>query len=602
MIRDKDTEPPSRLQVSALRVEVRESSVTIADEISFELGVGEILGLVGESGSGKSTIGLALLGYTRPGLTITSGSVRVNGIDLLTMAPSQLAEARGRLVAYVAQDPTAALNPTLRIGTHMTALVRSHAGPMKDEPAKRIAQVLHDVQLDPGTDVLRRYPHQLSGGQQQRLVLAMALLAKPQVVVFDEPTTGLDVTTQRRVLEMVRGLCTSYGMSGIFVSHDLAVVRELADEVMVVYAGRAVERARAADLFDKPQHPYTRRLIAAVPNHDNVGAIVGIAGEAPRPDVRSPGCAFSPRCEVSITRCEVEAPDLEPRGASLVRCHVTETETRTSLVAMQRSTRQASEAILDVADLSAVHGTKPVLADVTLSVPRGGTLAIVGESGSGKTTLARCIVGLHHGWRGDIQFNGQRLQPNSRTRSPEQQRLIQYVFQNPYASLNPRRTIGDTLARTITHYFGTSKREARVLATEALSQVSLSHRLLAHYPGSLSGGERQRVAIARALAARPDLLVCDEVTSALDVSVQATVIQLLADLQTRLDLSLIFITHNLGLLNHVADQCAVIRDGLIVEWGECAQILHNPRTAYAQTLLAAASSVSSNLKPEEMLR
>jgi peptide/nickel transport system ATP-binding protein len=578
--------------LQVLRIPARgRSGVDVLDEISFHVQPGQVLGLVGESGSGKTTIALALLGHVRRGLVIGGGKIMVDGQDILTMNRRDLQHLRGRQVAYVPQDPSSALNPTLKIGTQLREVLASYEG---DQAARdeRLTEMLAEVGLSAVPGILTKYPHQLSGGQQQRVGLAMAFACRPRLIVLDEPTTGLDVTTQRTVLETIRNLCKSYQVAAVYISHDLAVVAEIADHVAVMYAGRLAEVGPAREVFDTPAHPYARGLLRAVPSLERSHVLTGLAGHPPRPGSRPPGCFFQPRCEFAVPECEQGQPPLVQVSASghSARCiraaEVVALARPAGTPAARPGTAAEDTALLDVRGLSATYGPVTVLHELTLSVPGRQCVAVVGMSGSGKTTLARCLVGLHPTWTGDVSFAGQPLSRGVRRRSDDQLRRMQYVSQNPYASLNPRRTVGQIIEQPLAHFVKLPARERQQRVVAALTAAALRESFLDLYPDQLSGGERQRVAIARALVVEPDLLVCDEVTSALDVSVQAAIVELLRGLQAERGLSLIFITHNLPLVRSIADHVVVMNGGRICERGTVAQVLEAPQDAYTTQLLA----------------
>jgi peptide/nickel transport system ATP-binding protein len=591
------TEPPV-LEVEGLRVEVEGRGVDIVDDISFRIAAGEILGLVGESGSGKSTVGLALLGHTRRGAQITGGQVRVAGRDILSLAPAQLRALRGGTVSYVPQDPASALNPALRIRTQLEETLIAHGhGASREE---RLREMLGEVLLPHDDAFMRRYPHQLSGGQQQRVGLAMAFACRPRVIVLDEPTTGLDVTTQAHVLGTVRELCTAHGVAALYVSHDLAVVAALAGRVAVMYAGRIVEIGPERVLFRASAHPYTRRLVEAIPEISGRHALEGIAGTAPRPGQRPHGCFFAPRCTFAVEECARAFPPVSQVAQSHeVRCYrfadVLATGARERRPAPALPEIDAANVLVSVRGVDAFHGPKQVLFGVDLTVNPRQCVALVGESGSGKTTLARCIAGLHRNFSGEIGLRGTPLAPGARSRNRETRRELQYVFQSPYSSLNPRKTIGQIIGQPVRLFFDLDHGETQDRIASTLERVRLSASVVPRYPHELSGGERQRVAIARALAAEPTVLVCDEVTSALDVSVQAAIIDLIAELQREMQLGLLFVTHNLALIRTIADEVAVMSGGRIVESGKVDDVLDSPQDAYTRALLADTPSMEAAL-------
>ncbi len=576
-----------RLKVADLEVRLGRSGPDVVSEISFAVQAGEVLGLVGESGSGKSTVALALLGHARRGLRITAGQVLLDGQNLLALPPGDLRAVRGARVSYVPQDPSSALNPTLRVGTQLREALRVHAGVI-DNPADRVAQVMQEAYLDATPEMLRRYPHQLSGGQQQRITLAMAFACRPSLIVLDEPTTGLDVSTQRHVLDTVRSMCRSYGVAAVYVSHDLAVVSGLVSDVAVMYAGRIVEIGPTARLFREPVHPYTRGLIEAVPSPERAEALTGIDGQQPRPGRRGAGCSFAPRCGHAIGDCTTEDPEPVVIAGRSVRClrvwdiQATRPE-RAAAVACPPATTEAPT--LSVRGICASYGSTPVLFDVGLEVPPRACVAVVGESGSGKTTLARCVAGLHSNWTGEITFQGAPLARGARQRGKDVLQRVQYIFQNPYTSLNPRKTVGQIVAQQLEQFVDLPFRERSARVVQVLEDVSLGGDFLSRYPDQLSGGERQRVAIARALVVQPDLLICDEVTSSLDVSVQAIIVELLRRIQQERQLAMIFITHNLALVRSIAQSAVVLCEGAVAESGSVEQVLERPVNPYTIRLM-----------------
>jgi peptide/nickel transport system ATP-binding protein len=584
------------IDVSDLRVELVGSGVDIVDEIGIRIDAGEVLGLVGESGSGKTTVGMALLGHVRGGGRVSGGAVLVDGRDLAGLDSSDLRRLRGGVVSYIPQDPGTSLNPALRIGIQLTEVLDAHASDLGDDDRlQRVREALDEVAL-PSDDVfLRRYPHQLSGGQQQRVAIAMAFANRPQVIVCDEPTTGLDVTTQSRVLETVRDLCRSYRVAALYVTHDLAVVAELASRVAVMYGGRIVESGPRDEIFSAPRHPYTRRLLRAVPDIAGKRTVVGIPGRAALPGSRPDGCFFHPRCPLGDDECVGAFPPVTDLGGGhTVRCyHHDQAAQHPEPEGAGQLERRAGETelTLTVRDLDAHYGSSHALFGIDLDVRRQECLALVGESGSGKTTLARSVSGLHSDYTGEVRLHDDPLPSAARKRSREARKQIQYIFQNPYASLNPRRTIGQSIARQLQLFYPGSRSDSGRRVAECLERVALSSSAAGRFPDQLSGGERQRVAIARALAAEPSVLVCDEVTSALDVSVQAAIIELLGELRKEMGLSMLFITHDLALIRTIADRVAVMNEGRIVEQGTVNEIFTAPKAEYTRQLLANTPSI-----------
>jgi peptide/nickel transport system ATP-binding protein len=584
------------LNVTDLRIVLDPSGIDIDDDVSFAIHEGEVLGLVGESASGKTTAATSLLAYQRRGAKVSEGCIDIAGTDVLSAQGSSLRRIRGGLISYVPQDASASLNPALRIGDQLMEILNAHDfGASSAEREARRKEMMAEVLLPSDRAFMRRYPHQLSGGQQQRVVIAMAMANRPRVIVLDEPTTALDVTTQAHVLDTVRDLTRSYGVSALYVTHDLAVVANLADRIAVMYAGRLVEIGPKDELFAGAYHPYTRRLLDAIPDISGERALHGIPGWAPRPGQRVQGCAFTPRCDWRIDKCATDFPPAEgPDPDHQVRCWRWEevkarpaTSEAPFLIRADAECAVDEKTIINCDNVKAFYQHKEVLHSVSVSLCEHRCLALVGESGSGKTTLARCIAGLHpFKIEGDIGLRGKPLARESRGRSREERRDIQYIFQSPYSSLNPRKTIRQILAQPIDIFFKLDKdaREARMI--KVLDQVALDSSLLGRYPEQLSGGERQRIAIARALTAEPTVLICDEVTSWLDVSVQAAIIELLAQLQAELGVSMLFVTHNLALIRSVSQEVAVMSEGVIVEHGLVDKVLDDPQQEYTRQLLA----------------
>ena len=593
------------MSVSGLTVVTATRRTPIVEDVSFEIRPGSVLGVVGESGSGKTTVGVALLGLARRGLRIDSGRVLVDGRDILGLKEQDLRAVRGSLVSYVPQDPASGLNPGLTVGRQLAEMLDLHPRALPDGQSARdrIDEVLDEVGLPSSRGLLRSYPHQLSGGQQQRIGIAMAFVCRPRLIVLDEPTTGLDVTTQRRILETVRDLTRRHQVMSVYVSHDLAVVAQLADRTAVMYAGRIIEAGPTKQIFRSPRHHYTVGLIDAAPSARTSTVLTGIEGRPPRPGARPQGCSFAPRCGAAQPDCRAAVPVLsELAPAHRARClHPATPAVNALLRAGVPAAFERPGPVLTVHDLVAHHGHRQVLNQVALKVEPGRCTAIVGESGSGKTTLARCIVGLHAAWTGDIAFGDAELHQQPRRRDSELRRRIQYVFQNPYGSLNPRMTVGENVEEPLRHFTRLSRAERRAKVRAVLDDVALGADYADRMPDQLSGGERQRVAIGRALTVEPRLLVCDEITSALDVSVQALVVEQLRQLQRERDLSLLFITHNLAVVRSIAQDVVVLERGTVVEQGPVEQVLDRPAHPYTRQLLADLPHIENATEPDPQL-
>ncbi|MET3368451.1 UNVERIFIED_CONTAM: peptide/nickel transport system ATP-binding protein [Jeotgalibacillus campisalis] len=522
--------------------------------VSFSLLPGKILALVGESGSGKTTAGLACLGHLRRGLKHVGGGVHLAGGNdsILNLPEPERRKLRGGSISYVPQDPALSLNPAMTIGRQIMEVLKAHHyGATEEDRRKRTAEVLAEVGLQNTQSYQRRYPHQLSGGQQQRVGIAMAFACRPAVMVLDEPTTGLDVTTQALVLQTIAELAERHDVAGLYITHDLAVVAKIADEVVVMLSGEVVEKGPTAKVLYQPQHEYTRKLLGAVPDlagKRRVGHVSVITREVPALSGASAPMAGSKQPSA------VPSPD--------------------------------SDVLLEVRGLKLSYGGIPILDGIDLKLARGESMMLLGESGSGKTTLSRCVAGLNEDYSGTVQFNGRDLAPGTRSRTTQQRQQVQYVFQSPFSSLNPRRTVRESVEVPLQMSGHMNRKQRLIRVREALDQVRLGEAYLDRRPGDLSGGQRQRVAIARALVNAPSLLVCDEITSALDVSVQASIIDLLRNLQAETEMSMLFVTHNICLARHISQRMAVLQQGQIVDYGSTEEVLQNPRHEYTKELLA----------------
>ena len=587
--------PAGSLIVEDLGVTLTGRPVDVVDDIDLVLRPGEVVGLVGESGSGKTTVGTSLLGYARAGALISAGKVLLGDRDVLKLPWKQVRELRGEQIAYVPQDPASALNPSIRIGKQLVELHELRGIGTAQSRLQAARDGLAEVGLPNDDEFLKRYAHQLSGGQVQRVALAMAFLPKPKVLVLDEPTTGLDVTTQKMVLETMAKLCRIHGVSALYVTHDLAVVATIADRVAVMYAGQIVELGPKDTIFANPSHPYTRALLDSIPHLSQARALKGIPGRTPAPGARPDGCRFNDRCAFAVDECGQQVPALRTVATDHeVRCIRVEEIGRWDInlgTVPDADPDRKRDVILSVEGLDVFYGRKQIVHHVTFDVAKGEVVALVGESGSGKTTISRAVGGLHKEWTGSIAFEGRELATSARKRSAEDRRRIQYIFQNPYLSLNPRLTIEQIIRRPM-ELFGIAKgKEATDRVLALMDQVALGSGMLRYQASRLSGGERQRVAIARALAAEPDVMICDEITSALDVSVQGSIVALLEGLRKQRGISMLFVTHNLALVRSIGSGVQILQAGRVVEAGSVVTVMETPQEEYTRNLLSKSPRI-----------
>lgn len=600
----EDTSVPT-LAVAGLDVEytVRGRQRTVLQDVSFEIAPGECFGLVGESGCGKSTAAMAVVRHLAANGRVSAGSVRLEGTEVLTMDSERLRHMRSREISMVYQEPTKALNPSMRIADQLGE-VFTVAGLGKQEARESSATMLTRVQISSPDRVLDAYPHMLSGGMAQRVVIAMALAADPALLILDEPTTALDATVGAEVLEIVQGLHRELGTSILLISHNLGLIGQMCDRVGVLYAGELVEQGPTGELFDRPRHPYTAGLLECIPdehNHKSLGRLLTIPGALPGPDDDRIGCRYSARCVLADDRCRTEAPPLIDLNGRESRCfhHDRADDVRHLPVAAGDSESPvpdySADPVLLVEHASKTFGGKDTgfraLNDVSLSLWAGETLGIVGESGSGKTTLARVVMGLTAPDDcARLEMAGRPVGGGRRKQDAAQARLAQIVFQNPDAALNRRHSVRQIIGRAITKLAGLRGTALRERLMELADGFRLSAQHLQMRPLRLSGGLKQRVAIARAFAGEPQIVVCDEPTSALDVSVQASILNLLVDLQRRRRVAYLFISHDLAVVQYLADRIAVMYLGRIMELGPARQVLDGPHHPYTEILLSSVPS------------
>jgi peptide/nickel transport system ATP-binding protein len=581
-------------------------------DVSLAVGEHESFGVVGESGSGKSTLAMGAIRYLAANGRVTEGSVRLNGVELLTLSKKDLRALWGGRIAVVYQSPLSALNPSIQIGKQMAEVGRQHLEMDRAAAGERVVEMLAKVAMPDPEEVMRRYPHQLSGGMLQRCVIAMALMTDPSLLIMDEPTTALDVTTQAVVLDLVADLKREFASAILYITHDLGVITRICDRVGVMYAGEFLEQSSLRELFKRPLHPYTLDLLGCVPKFETTPqkrSLVTIPGSIPHLDELPPGCIFAPRCRFVEDECTNARPPLtavaDGHLSACRRWQIVPEPREFLCAATQALTELAEETgeetmLVEADDVRThfrgpgkgmlwwrTHKTIRAVDGATLCVRKGETLGIVGESGSGKTTVARAIIGLTPATGGQIRLHGDELAPSTKRRPRSILKEIQMVFQNPDASLNPTRSVGDAVARPLILLGGVGRKEAAERSRELLRAVSLPESYADRLPHELSGGEKQRVAIARAFAAEPQLILCDEPISSLDVSVQGSLMNLLMQLQLEQRTSYVFISHDLSAVQHLSDQIAVVYLGRIMEIGGAVAVLTPPFHPYTEALLSA---------------
>ncbi|NJL94866.1 MAG: ABC transporter ATP-binding protein [Anaerolineae bacterium] len=597
-------------------------------DFHLHIAPGQIYGLVGESGSGKSTIAKAVMNYLDDNGRFEDGSgVRFMGRDLCQLSRREMRPIWGKDLKLVPQNPGAALNPSMRIGAQMREIGQRYLGLSRHDAVQRAIEMFRRVQMADPENVLERYPHQLSGGMQQRVVIAMALLTEPRLLVLDEPTTGLDVTTETVILDLIRELINDVGSAALYVTHDLGVVAQLCERVLVLYGGEIMADSDVSLLYGETVHPYTIGLLSSIPRPGltkYTQKLPAIEGHPPSLRSLPPGCVFAPRCPVALPLCHEVKPALETtEPGRMVRCHRWQEIARGEISAVpevegglaETDYSEARENLARIMELTKHFPVRRTLPEilrgeaprpvravdgVNLSIQRGHTLGLVGESGSGKTTLSRVIIGLTERTSGEIELLGLSVRDTVRQRSEDVLAKLQMVFQNPQNSLNPYMTVRQTLRRPLVTLRGLSRRAVDAEVLRLLAAVNLRAEYADRYPNELSGGEKQRVVIARAFASQPDLVIADEPVSALDVSVQAAVLNLLARLQAENDTGYLFISHDLAVVGYLADYIAVMYLGQLFETGYARDMFTPPHHPYTEALLSAIPVADPAQKTEPL--
>jgi len=600
----------------------KEGFITTVDGLSFDLHPGETVALLGESGCGKSITSLALMRLL-PNEAVygPQSQVLLDNNDILNLPEVIMRQLRGRRLAMIFQEPMTSLNPVLTIEQQLAEAFSRHEKRTHAQLREQMIKLLMEVEISEPERRLQQYPHQLSGGQKQRIVIAMALAGKPDVLIADEPTTALDVSTQTQLLILLKSLQQRYQMSILFITHDFAVVKHIAHRICVMYAGQLVESAPTLEFIRQPKHPYAQQLLMSLPSfakrHERLKAI---PGSVPSLDAIPSGCRFHPRCAHAFAPCKTEIPELQQLSdTQWVRCHLYPEHDAppplTNDVTDWPAHAHQDDILLSVKDLTVAFKSSqrrlgrrypPFVAvdEVTFELRKGRTLALVGESGSGKSTICKAVLRLQPINAGEIKYQDVNIESLHGRALHAFRKKVQIIFQDPFSSMNPRMTIGEIIAEGMQAQGMPSSRIA-LKQSELLDLVNLPQQALTRYPHQFSGGQRQRICIARALATEPEVLVCDEPTSALDVSVQAQILNLLKSLQLELGLAYLFITHNMGVVSYMADEVLVLRAGKVVESGTCAEILSNPKAAYTQSLVRSMDVTlypSSPMSSREELR
>ncbi|MCK1604777.1 ABC transporter ATP-binding protein [Bradyrhizobium sp. 166] len=607
------SQPDLRIENLSINYSLDQSELHAVRNVCLEVRPGEVVGIVGESGSGKSTLGYAVLGALDENGYVANGRILFGGRDITKLSRAGQLQLRGSQIALVPQDPPTALNPTMSVGEQIAEVLRHHENLSNEAARARTLSLIREVHLPNPEQLYNRYPFELSGGQQQRIVIAMAFACRPRLLIMDEPTTGLDVTSEARVLQLLRVMIKEYGTSVLYISHNLGTIVNICQRVVVMYAGEVVEEIAADSLMRGAKHPYTIGLLGCIPTFKRNGDLQTIGGELPNLLNVPTGCVFSTRCPYATEDCRQNHPDLEnlQEGAT-VRCwrhrQIDATAGRpVDAVAPLPAQRLSKDIVLRVEDLASHYTIRRSIFDVILRRPpkmvkavdsisfeveRGSTFALVGESGCGKTTLGRTLLGLSPASRGRIVYDGEVLSPRLSSRPKRLRREIQAIFQNPEQTLNPKKTLERILSRPLS-LAGRDSSSAAV--AELLRSVRIPIEARTKYPRQLSGGQKQRVAIARAFATGPKFIVCDEPLSALDVSVQAAIVNLLADLQIQAGTTYVFISHDLPLVAHFAHKIAVMYLGKICEVGNPEQLLAPPYHPYTEALLSSVPLVDPSI-------
>ncbi|WP_131782271.1 ABC transporter ATP-binding protein [Legionella gresilensis] len=587
--------------------ETDQGIIITVDEINFALKPGETLALLGESGSGKSLTALAMMRLLPNNAAYSEKSaITIAKQDILAISERQMRHLRGQDIAIIFQEPMTALNPVLPIKEQLAEALLEHQKLSANELKQQMIDLLHKVEISEPELRLQQYPHQLSGGQKQRIVIAMALANNPKILIADEPTTALDVVIQTQILTLLKKLQQETNMSILLITHDLAVVKAMADRVCVMYAGQIVEEAVVAEFFKQVKHPYSQQLLASLPHYQKRKQFLSsITGSVPTMEDLPTGCRFHPRCAHVFSLCAHQMPMLQPINNQLVRCHLyPETQALPPLPQVSEEEfldKSNHELLLEVKNLKVYyHLGKGFLQrkrklikavdDLSFKLYKGKTLALVGESGCGKTTVSRALLHLLPITDGEINYRGQSVSDLQSSALKNYRKKVQIIFQDPYSSMNPRLTVNEILAEGMVAQ-GLKKADIKRRQLQLLDYVNLPQNSLERYPHQFSGGQRQRICIARALAIEPEILVCDEPTSALDVSVQAQLLNLLKRLQVELGIAYLFITHNMGVVSYFADDVMVMKAGKIIEQGPCEVVFSNPQQEYTRQLLTSVLSV-----------